>query len=150
MHIARVADRAVREVRRRVPWLDDPVNTESPLPYVADRPSVKPVLPVPDMAAAIGFYRSIGFAVDAYDARYVWVRTCGWEFFHVVHAPDLEAGSSHAGAFVHVADVDEWHRSIAANAPDVELGDVVAQPWGMREFVVSDPAGNVIRFGQNV
>lgn len=132
-----------------MPWLASPTNPESPLPFVPNRPTVNPVLPVHDMAVATAFYRSIGFTVSAYDAGYAWVGTCGWEFLHLVHAPSLEAGVSSAGAYVHVGDVTEWHTAMCVLAPD-ETGDVADQPWGMREYAVTDPSGNVIRFGHNL
>jgi len=138
-------------VRSRLPWVAPPENEGSPLPYVARRPSVKPVLPVPDMAEAVEFYRRLGFEVEQYDEGYAWVRTCGWEFFHLAHAPTLDPGASVAAAYVHVSDADEWHVAITAAAgDDAAIGGVVDQPWGMREFVVTDPAGNVVRFGRNL
>ena len=64
--------------------------------------------------------------------------------------PTLAASGSNAAAYVHVDDVDAWHRAMTTNAPDVSVVDVVDQPWGMREFSVTDPDGNVVRIGQNV
>lgn len=148
--LRQVGQYVVREAQRRIPGLPPPTNHESPLPYVPTRPTVNPILPVGDMDEAIEFYRSIGFAVTAYDAGYAWVRTCGWEFFHLALAPALEPGTSAAAAYVHVSDVDAWHRAIETNAPDVPVTEVVTQPWGMREFSVTDPAGNLVRIGQNV
>lgn len=135
-------------VRSRVRWLPSPENTESPLPYVARRPTVHPVLPVHDMDAAMSYYRSVGFAVVAYDAGYAWVRTCGWEMFHLVLAAGTAPGGSVAGAYLHVSDVDEWHRAIRTNAPDVPIGAITDTPWGMREFALTDPSGNVVRIGR--
>ncbi len=141
----------VNGVRGRLPWVSSPENEGSPLPYVARRPTVNPVLPVSDMDEAIGFYRHLGFDVESYDAGYAWVRTCGWEFLHLARASGLEPGASGAGAYVHVTDADEWHVAITAAAgDDAAIGGVVDQPWGMREFAVTDPAGNVVRFGRNL
>ncbi len=146
-HIGRYV---VMLVRSRLPWLPAPKNTESPLPYVLHRPTVNPVLPVHDMDAAIEFYRSVGFAVSAYDAGYAWVRTCGWEFLHLALAPTLEPAGSSAGAYIHVTDVNDWHRAMVENAPTATIGPITDTPWGMREFSISDPSGNVIRVGQNL
>lgn len=137
-------------VRSRVPWLAAPSNRESALPYVLNRPTVNPVLPVHDMDAVTEFYRTIGFAVTAYDAGYAWVRTCGWEFFHLASAPTLRPGESTAAAYIHVDDVEAWHRAMTRNAPEIAIGAILVQPWGMREFAVTDPAGNVVRFGQHI
>ncbi len=143
--------RLVNALRSRLPWLASPDNEGSPLPFVARRPTVNPILPVPDMDAAIAFYRRLGFDVKAYDDGYAWVRTCGWEFFHLTHEPSLEPGSSVASAYVHVTDPDEWHVAVsAAAADDATIGGVVDRPWGMREFAVTDPAGNVVRFGAHI
>lgn len=149
-NIREMALHVSRLVRGRVPGLPAPTNEESPLPYVPNPPSVNPILPVHDMDAVIAFYRSVGFAVTAYDAGYAWVRTCGWEFFHLALADGLVPGASRAAAFVHVSDVDAWHRAMRSNAPDVPIRDVIEQPWGMREYSITDPAGNVVRIGQNV
>jgi len=142
----------VNEVRSHLPWVSSPENEGSPLPYVGRRPSVKPVLPVADMVEAVDFYRRLGFEVEQYDGGYAWVRTCGWEFFHLVAASDLEPGTSSAGAYVHVDDADEWHVALtaAAGGDDSAIGGVVDQPWGMREFAVTDPSGNTVRFGRNL
>lgn len=137
--------------RSHIPWLASPENEGSPLPYVGSRPSVKPVLPVGDMTEAIAFYRRLGFDVERYDDGYAWVRTCGWEFFHLVASPDLGSGGGAAGAYIHVSDADEWHVALTAAAgDDAAIGGVVDQPWGMREFAVTDPSGNIVRFGRNL
>jgi len=128
-----------------------PENEGPPLPYVAQRPTVNPVLPVPDMLEAIEFYRRLGFEVEPFDDGYAWVRAWGWEFFRLAFVPSLEPGASAASAYVHVTDADEWHVAMTAAAGDVVVvGGVVDQPWGMREFAVADPAGNVVRFGRTL
>lgn len=141
----------VNAVRSRLPWVSSPENEGSPLPYVPRRPTVNPVLPVPDMAAASEFYRRLGFEVVQYDDGYAWVSTCGWEFLHLALAEQIRPGASSAGAYVHVADADEWHVAITAAAgDDAAIGSIGDQPWGMREFAVTDPAGNIVRFGRNL
>lgn len=149
-NLRRTCRHLIRLVRGAVPWLRDPENLESPLPYVAKRPTVNPILPVHDLDVAIAFYRSVGFAVTAYDSGYAWVRTCGWEFVHLALAPALEPGGSTAGVYIHVTDVVAWHRAIGENAPDATIRAIADMPWGMREFSFSDPSGNVIRIGQNL
>lgn len=120
---------------------------DSPLPYLARRPTTNPVLPVADMARAEAFYSGLGFAVSRYDDRYAWVSTCGWEILHLQLAEPDAAG--HAGAYVHVSDVDEWHVALSALDVDGVVGPVADQPWGMREFEVFDPDDNRVRFGTN-
>lgn len=133
----------VAAVRSRIPGLAPPTQHDSPLPYVVRRPTVNPVLPVSDMDRAIAFYRRLGFVVNAYDAGYAWVKNCGWEIVHLAAAD----GDNSAGAYVHVEDADAWHVALGALAPEGAIGDLAVQPWGKREFPVTDPDGNVIRFG---
>ncbi len=142
---------AIRTIRDRLP-IGGPVHApDSPLPFVARRPSVNPILPVADMVEAVGFYRRLGFAVEAFDDQYAWVKHCGWEFLHLRLVAGLEAVSNEATAYVHVADVDAWRSAMAEVTSRREsVGEVRNEAWGMREFSVVDPSGNVVRFGENV
>lgn len=114
------------------------------------RPSVKPILPVADLATAVDFYRGLGFDVSTYDDGYAWVNHCGWELFHLRAVPGLDPGAAAAAAYVHVDDADGWRAALAATGSGVEIGEVADMPWGMREFSFTDPSGNVIRIGQNL
>ena len=59
--------------------------------------------------------------------------------------PDLDVTGHHAGCYVHVGDVDQQHAEcVAADLPVTEVKD---EPWGMREFRLTDPSGNVLRVG---
>lgn len=137
-----------RHLWHRLPFTPEP-DHGGPLPYVARRPSVKPILPVSDMQVALVFYRSLGFEVSAYDDGYAWVKHCSWEFLHLRRVDAM--GRSHASAYIHVGDVVAWRDAMSATAGDaVDLSPVVDQPWGMREFEFADPDGNLIRIGQNL
>lgn len=139
-----------RRLRARLPVGRPTPAANTTLPAMRERPSVKPILPVADVAATSDFYRSLGFEVVAYDDTYAWVRHCGWELFHLA-AVD-EPGDSGAGAalYLHVADADAWRAGLVASGADVSIGAVADMPWGMREFAVTDPGGNVIRIGHNL
>ncbi len=109
----------------------------------------KIVFPVDDMAEAVGFYQRLGFDVETYDDGYAWVRNGDDEVAHLALVEDLDVAANRAAGYWHVQDVDDWHaawtRSGAAAA-----GEVVDRPWGMREFEITDPAGNLLRVGQNL
>lgn len=125
-----------------------PSGHDGPLPYVPHRPTTNPILPVGDMRSAIDCYRSLGFDVHAYDEGYAWVRHCGWEFLHLRLVADLDPAVNAASAYIHVDDADRWHAAFgAAAAAGVTIGDLVDQPWGLREFELTDPAGNLLRIG---
>lgn len=137
-----------RRLRARLPSGRRTPASDTTLPTMRERPSVKPILPVADMPEAIGFYRGLGFEVVAYDDGYAWVRHCGWELFHLA-AAEPSADRSDAALYLHVADADAWRASLVASGVDVAIGTVADMPWGMREFSFTDPSGNVIRIGRN-
>jgi catechol 2,3-dioxygenase-like lactoylglutathione lyase family enzyme len=107
----------------------------------------KVVFPVADLGVAASFYERLGFAVERYDDAYAWVRHAGDELLHLAVVPDLDRAANHAAGYLHVASVDSWHAgwSAAGASP----GPVVDTPWGMREFRICDPDGNLLRVGQN-
>lgn len=122
---------------------------DGPLPFVPRRPSLKPILPVDDLAAVSDFYRRLGFEVDSYDDGYAWVKHCGWEYLHLRRVDSVDGNE--ASAYVHVDDADTWLTALlAASDGSVEIGPIADMPWGMREFSFTDPSGNLVRFGHNL
>ena len=106
----------------------------------------KIVFPVADMAAAVAFYESLGLEVERHDDGYAWVRHGGDEVLHLAGVPDLDVDANRAAGYWHVQDAPAWHARCSAADP----GPVVDQPWGMREFALRDPSGNLLRGGQNL
>ncbi len=49
--------------------------------------------------------------------------------------------------YVYVENADALFAELRAKGANVQ-GEPVSQPWGLREFLVLDPEGNQIRFGQ--
>src|SRR3954453_20786212 len=122
--------------------------------------SIQPTLRYPDPAAAITFLtEALGLA-----AEFVSTRGDG----AVQHAelsfrggPEHEAGvgmigprqgpddpfdSGRAVLYLPVDDPDERHARAVAAGPEVAQ-ELVAQPYGSREFAVRDPDGNVWSLG---
>ena len=107
-----------------------------------------PTLPVADMAEAVAFYRAAGFDVREYE---------GGGFAFVTHEDEsvldldlidgLDRTANPAGCYVIVPAVDAWHARLGELRAAVT--SVQDQPWGMREFTLTDPSGNHIRFGAN-
>lgn len=138
--------RAAGRVHRH---LIGPRRHTGPLPYVGVQPTTNPVLPVGDLDAAAEWYRQLGFDVHRYDAGDAWVRHCGWEWLHL----RLVEGATGcgAGAYLHVDDADAWRAGMAtASGGRVELGSSADMPWGLREFSLTDPSGNVVRIGHHI
>ncbi len=104
-----------------------------------------PILPVADMTAATAFYRELGFVVVAHDDRYALVVQDGAELFHLRQAPGLDPADNLAALYLHVGNADQWHAAWRDGPAGVT--DPEDQPWGMREFSLRDPSGNLIRVG---
>jgi hydroxymethylpyrimidine/phosphomethylpyrimidine kinase len=101
-----------------------------------------PVLPVLDMAVSTEFYERAGFSVRVYEGGgYAFVTFDDDGVFDL----GLEPVAAGAGCYLDVSDVDEWHSRLAElEYPVTPLQD---EPYGMREFTLTDPTGNRLRFG---
>lgn len=94
-------------------------------------------LPATDHAASLAFYRALGLTpiVDA-RGEYARFEDAGGHTLSI-HAGDV------ATVFVEMPDLDA--AVAAAHAAGITVGEPVDQPWGWREAVATDPAGNAIR-----
>lgn len=112
-----------------------------------------PLLPSRSIPATLAFYRRLGFEGDAHphspDYAILSRGTLELHFFtHTALVPQ----ASHAGCYLRMRDVQAIARDVAAaglpaqGIPRAEpLQD---KPWGMREFALVDPDGNLLRIGQ--
>ena len=111
-----------------------------------------PTLPVVNMAAAVEFYERAGFGVRIYanddgetGEGFAFVDYDGQSVFDLDAAPDLDPSTNRTGCYLIAKDADSWHaRMQAAALPVTPIAD---QPWGMREFTLTDPSGNRVRIG---
>jgi catechol 2,3-dioxygenase-like lactoylglutathione lyase family enzyme len=114
-----------------------------------------PTLPVRDMAESVAFYERAGFGVRIYTDDngdtgdgFAFVDFDGQSVFDLDAAPDLDPNANRAGCYLISNDADSWHaRMSASGLPVTPIDD---QPWGMREFTLSDPSGNRVRIGRGV
>lgn len=105
-----------------------------------------PVLHVPDVLAAAGFYRdSLGFTWDFGDAVYAVV----WRDNSAIHFLKGEGAPRGVHLFQWVKDVDAYCREIVARGVKVSA-EPADQPYGIREFGVRDLNGMLIVFGQDI
>jgi predicted enzyme related to lactoylglutathione lyase len=107
----------------------------------------KTILPVVDMDDAMAFYERLGFEVRRYDAGYAWMVHVGSEVLHLAIALELQPRANEAAVYFHVQDADAWHA--AWSDVGIDLTPIQDEPWGMREFSLTDPSGNRLRVGQN-
>ncbi len=104
-----------------------------------------PILPVRDLPEAAAFWRLAGLEVEEYDAGYAFVRADGDEIVHLAVHPSVDPATNLSACYVHVTDVAGWHDRLAeAGLPVTPVRD---EPWGMTEFSVRDPSGNLVRVG---
>lgn len=103
-----------------------------------------PELPVPDLAQAQAWYRDrLGFSIawtdDAGRIGAVSHGDCAL-FFR-----ETDARSAPATFWVFTDDVDAAEAELRAR--DVEIAEPLRDtPWGMRQFSVRDPYGNLFHF----
>ena len=114
-----------------------------------------PTLPVVELAEAIAFYERAGFGVRIYRGEdgdggegFAFVEFDGQSVFDLNAAPEMDPASNRAGCYLITADADAWHARLReAGLPVTALAD---QPWGMREFTLTDPSGNHVRIGRGL
>ena len=112
-----------------------------------------PTLPVVNMAEAVAFYERAGFGVRVYaddsgegGDGFAFVDHDGESVFDLDAADGMDPALNRAGCYLVTPDTDEWHdRMLTAGLPVTDIAD---QPWGMREFALTDPSGNHIRIGR--
>lgn len=105
---------------------------------------VTPTLPVLDMNAAVAFYETAGFDVRVYEGGgFAFVTLDDQSVFDL----GLEPAAAGAGAYLIVADPDEWHERLDWHG--LPVSEVADQDHGMREFTLTDPSGNRLRFGRS-
>jgi len=113
----------------------------------------EPILPARDVARTRAFYESLGFKAGYHDDRYDILRRGGL-VVHLEQADDLEPERNTISCYWRVADADLLYREFAAlGLPSTGLPRLTEpqdESWGMREFTLKDPAGNLVRVGHEL
>lgn len=120
------------------------------------RDSAEPILPARNLTEVRAFYGRLGFAAwfgDDPRWQYEIVSRRGL-VVHFFADADLVATKNDAGCYWRVEDADRLHQELAALDLPGEgvprLTSPVDQPWGMREFTLVDPSGNLVRIGHEL
>lgn len=112
-----------------------------------------PTLPSRSVSATTEFYRRLGFegGPHKFNGEYAILRRGAIELHFFTHRNLVPAESS-AGCYIRVSDVEAIYRDFLAFAlPSTgipRLEKLQDKPWGLREFAVVDPEGNLLRIGQ--
>ena len=117
------------------------------------RPGSEPILPAHDVARTREFYESLGFRAGYYDDRYEILRR-GDLVVHLEARENLRPADNETSCYWRVPDADALYRELAVLGLPAEgspsLSEPADEPWGMREFTLKDPAGNLVRIGHEL
>ena len=115
-----------------------------------------PILPARDLGETRKFYEALGFRAagwwpEEFGGYAILVR--GDLSMHFFAYKDLPPSGNYAGCYWRVNDVDALCAKFqAADLPHSDaphLSTAENKPWGMREFAIVDPNGNLVRVGQD-
>ena len=111
--------------------------------------STIPVLPSLDLDETISFYSRLGFKLwTRHDDDYAILARESREI-HFFQMGNLVPSESFFGCYWRVQNAALIHQEFAA-AGIPNLHPMEEKPWGMMEFALIDPHGNLIRIGQEI
>jgi catechol 2,3-dioxygenase-like lactoylglutathione lyase family enzyme len=117
--------------------------------------SAVPILPSRDLRETLRFYQALGFdnrGAPPEEWNYLIVGRGGL-LLHFVACPDVDARRTAGMCFAYVDDADAMYEIWRAHLPERDpvsgsrLQAPVDTDYGMREFALLDPSGNLIRVG---
>ncbi|MDP8568459.1 VOC family protein [Methylophilus aquaticus] len=113
---------------------------------------IKAFVPAKNFALSKQFYQELGFTMASEGG--------GVAYFHFEHVSfllqDFCADHLAENFMMHllVHDVDAWWSKVQESGVigryDLKIWPITLQPWGMRDFCITDPSGVLWRIGQNV
>lgn len=111
-----------------------------------------PILPSRDFEVTESFYAGLGFETWFKDDGYLLINRDTVEL-HFFRKPRHRAASCDHGVYVRPTDVDKISEELEKLGLPREKAfpkfwPAEDKPWGMREAVLWDPDGNLLRIGQ--
>ena len=112
-----------------------------------------PILPSRAVRETVAFYKRLGFEGGAHDSDsgYAILRRGTVELHFFTHSELVPAESS-AGCYIRVLDVESIYKAFSSSQLPrrgiPRMDALENKPWGLREFAVVDPDGNLLRIGQ--
>jgi catechol 2,3-dioxygenase-like lactoylglutathione lyase family enzyme len=117
-----------------------------------DQVEVLPILPSLSIAESRDFYRDrLGFDEIVHEgADYLIVRRefAGRRMEIHFWLTDDRALCEASGVYLRGGGIDALHAEFTRRAVPT-LSPIAVRPWGMEEFYVWDPHGNILKFGRN-
>ena len=112
-----------------------------------------PTLPCRSINATSEFYKRLGFEGGAHEfnSEYgIFIR--GAVELHFFTHRELLPAESSAGCYIRVLEVESFYAACSAlglpSAGIPRMDRLEDKPWGLREFAIIDPDGNLLRIGQ--
>jgi catechol 2,3-dioxygenase-like lactoylglutathione lyase family enzyme len=113
---------------------------------------VVPVFPVSNLTRAIDFYHRLGFTSKRFKDgdTYAFIHRDGHEL-HLTTLRRRTEEQSSSGAYFYLADGTAAALEAEFRAAGVPIAEPLApREWKMNEFVVNDPDGNQLVFGEGI
>ncbi len=111
-----------------------------------------PILPSRSLGDTLTFYRRLGFYGGIHAVGDYAILSRGTVELHFFTHRELRPAESSAMCYIRVSDVDDVYGAFAsARLPRhgiPRMDGLEDKPWGMREFAIVDPDGNLLRIGQ--
>jgi catechol 2,3-dioxygenase-like lactoylglutathione lyase family enzyme len=111
---------------------------------------IVPILPVRSMQRSLAFFRALGFTAERYmdGDDYAFLDRDGLQM-HLRNAPDLIDGQNPAGVYFYLASGTAATLQAEFEAAGITiLSRLEVRAWKMNEFMLSDPDGTLLRFGE--
>jgi catechol 2,3-dioxygenase-like lactoylglutathione lyase family enzyme len=111
-----------------------------------------PILPSRSLNDTLAFYRQLGFEGRIHSHGDYAILTRQTVELHFFTHKELRPAESSAGCYLRVSDAENIYQAFAAAKlprKGIPRQDALEdKPWGMREFAIVDPDGNLLRVGQ--
>jgi catechol 2,3-dioxygenase-like lactoylglutathione lyase family enzyme len=112
-----------------------------------------PALPSRSIVATAAFYKRLGFEGGPHEFNNSYGILCRGDVeLHFFLHPEWVPEQSAAGCYIRVLDVERIYSEFSsAQLPRhgmPRMDTLEDKPWGLREFAVVDPDGNLLRIGQ--
>ena len=108
-----------------------------------------PLLPASDVRATADWYKSkLGFSIRFANEEYAILYRDEIEL-HLWPCAD-RSKAENTSVYIRVEDIGDLRAKFAAAAEGGRISDIQCRDWGMLEFYIWDPAGNLLRFGRPV
>lgn len=111
-----------------------------------------PILPSRSLSDTVAFFRRLGFDGEIHSFGNYAILRRGTVELHFFTNNELRPTESSAGCYIRVSDVETIYREFTvAELPRNGIprqDSLETKPWGMREFAIVDPDGNLLRIGQ--